>query len=263
MIKPLTPIPLPRRGFASGMPYSESSAEYTHECLNMLPFDSFEDKLRVATRQGLTTLINNFSIIGGSSGDAVVQFLQYYKVYDAVGDLKHGLVAIVNGKLYYTTSLTGHTGWTAMLRRNAVDDTTISTQLEYHYNTDGSFDNSIQGVQVGGFIFLACSKFQTGTTAFGSATTSSPPHPSYLKIKLASGTSNVPVYQEWLPDSGNLPGCSSSSDNIPDASEGATLISSIGSRVVLSGQPSNPTNWYMSGIASGSGLALLLVTFGI
>tara|TARA_R100001510_G_scaffold57709_1_gene67050 strand:+ start:1187 stop:3481 length:2295 start_codon:yes stop_codon:yes gene_type:complete len=237
MIEPLTPIPLPRSGFASGMPYNNSSADFTHECLNVMPFDTYEDKLRISTRQGVTSLIAKTTI---DSGTGDIQFLQYFKVYDANGILKDGLIAIVDGIFKYTNTVNGTTGWTNMAHESG--SPSAGTQ-EYPCDTTGAHDNKIQGVQLGDTIFFACTTEQDTS-----------PAPEYFKVNLKSGTANAPTYEAWLPTAAAdhaLPACADQNDSTPTAGSGATIITAFGSRIVLSGQPSHPTNWYMSGLPDG------------
>ena len=258
MIKPLTPIPLPRRGFASGMPYNDSSQEFTHECLNVLPFDTFEDKLRIASRQGVATLQLKTGIHAGTGS---FQFLGYFKTFDANGEIKDGLIAIVDGEFFYNTQSSvarGAGSWTSM---TDTDGNNAGTQ-QYPFNTDGSFDDRIQGVQVGDFFYFACSKYQDGTATSSTAgasnsgtSNSSILRPEYFKVKLNVGTATAPQWEEWLPTNaagGALIGVADNADdhthNFAAAGEGATIIANLGSRIVLSGQPKNPTNWFMSAI---------------
>jgi len=262
MIEPLTPVPLPRRGFASGMPYNDSSPEFTHECVNVLPFDCYEDKIRIATRQGLTTLKEKVDI---DAGTGKVQFLGYYKVYTATNELKDGLIAIVDGEFFYNNDGTDGGGtWTSMQDTGSAN---AGTQL-YPFNTDGSYDDRIQGVQSGNYYFFATTRKQDGTAANGATS-----RPTYYRVKLSSGATTVPQWELWLPtdaSGGALAGVEDSSGGANDdhtlghtpAGKGCTLISKFGARIVLSGQPSNPTNWYMSALPDGTYLTGFNWAFG-
>ena len=95
-----TPLTQPLRGYTDQASYRARSSDYTKSCLNVMPFDVFERRLRIGTRQGFCAVADVTT--GGQAGR--IQAMLPYEVYRDNGsggtDLVQRILIIQGGKVY-------------------------------------------------------------------------------------------------------------------------------------------------------------------
>ena len=90
-----TPLTQPLRGYTDQASYRARSSDYTKSCLNVMPFDVFERRLRIGTRQGFCAVADVTT--GGEAGR--IQAMLPYEVYRN-GSLVQRILIIQGGKVY-------------------------------------------------------------------------------------------------------------------------------------------------------------------
>ena len=95
----LTP---PLRGYTDQASYRARSSDYTKSCLNVMPFDVWERRLRIGTRQGFCVLGDMQSPVAGKR----IQGMLPYKVYRD-GTLIEKILVVAGGQVFDCTSTSG------------------------------------------------------------------------------------------------------------------------------------------------------------
>ena len=90
-----TPLTQPLRGYTDQASYRARSSDYTKSCLNVMPFDVFERRLRIGTRQGFCAVADVTT--GGNA--TRIQAMLPYEVYRN-GSLVQRILIIQGGKVY-------------------------------------------------------------------------------------------------------------------------------------------------------------------
>jgi hypothetical protein len=115
----MTPIPAPIKGFQEKRALAEPDPQYTPDCLNVVPFDRFEDRLRLGTRPAeykvfdIPAVLKNqggASTFGTSSYNETtpdtrqkIQFMGAATVYDTNNVIKD-VMMVYDGRVYVCDS---------------------------------------------------------------------------------------------------------------------------------------------------------------
>lgn len=123
------PVQLPFKGFTEQAQFSAVPEGMTPQCLNVMPSDVWNGRMRISTRNG-TRLYN----------DSGVQFVSTYRVYEN-GQLVEKLIYVRNGIIYYSDPYAS-----VPLTTNTAFGNQASAQL----NTTGL----VEGVQYQNYFFF-------------------------------------------------------------------------------------------------------------
>ncbi len=93
---PYSRVALPVNGYTDSLPYRGSVQGYTSQCLNVFPYDSFDNRRRLGTRPGFTLIGNGGAKIQGAI--AVENFVNK----GSGAALKRRFVYVTGGKIYVT-----------------------------------------------------------------------------------------------------------------------------------------------------------------
>ena len=93
---PYSRVALPVNGYTDSLPYRGSVQGYTSQCLNVFPYDSFDNRRRIGTRPGFTLIGNGGNKIQGAV--AVENFVNK----TGTPELKRRFVYVTGGKIYVT-----------------------------------------------------------------------------------------------------------------------------------------------------------------
>ena len=93
---PYSRVALPVNGYTDSLPYRGSVQGYTSQCLNVFPYDSFDNRRRIGTRPGFTLIGNGGAKIQGAI--AVENFVNK----GSGAALKRRFVYVTGGKIYVT-----------------------------------------------------------------------------------------------------------------------------------------------------------------
>ena len=87
----------PLRGVTDVVGYRAQSNDYTKKCMNVAPFDVFENRLRVGSRQGFCALADFAE--GGDANKPAIQGMLPYKIYRN-NVLVQRILIVQNGKVF-------------------------------------------------------------------------------------------------------------------------------------------------------------------
>jgi hypothetical protein len=93
---PYNRVALPVNGYTDSLPYRGNVQGYTSQCLNVFPYDSFDNRRRIGTRPGFTLIGNGGAKIQGAI--AVENFVNK----TGTPELKRRFVYVTGGKIYVT-----------------------------------------------------------------------------------------------------------------------------------------------------------------
>jgi len=96
----MMPVQLPLKGFTEQNSYSSVPQGMTPSCLNVLPSDVYNGRIRIGTRQGTKRWY-----------DQNVQFLGVYRLY-LNGTFTENLIMVREGKVYYGSAQSATPSWT-------------------------------------------------------------------------------------------------------------------------------------------------------
>lgn len=113
---PMTPIPQPVKGYQERRALHEADPQYTPDCLNVVPFDRFEDRLRLGTRPAEMKCFDIPAVLQ-SQGSATpfgtatfgestpttrpkIQFMGAATVYNAQNRLVDLMIVVHDGRVY-------------------------------------------------------------------------------------------------------------------------------------------------------------------
>ena len=89
-------VSLPVNGYTDSLPYRGSVQGYTSQCMNVFPYDSFDNRRRIGTRPGFLLVGDTTAKIQGSI--TVENFVS--------GSLKRRFLYVSNGKIFVTDNTT-------------------------------------------------------------------------------------------------------------------------------------------------------------
>ena len=89
-------VSLPVNGYTDSLPYRGSVQGYTSNCMNVFPYDSFDNRRRIGTRPGFLLIGNTTAKIQGSI--AIENFVS--------GSLKRRFLYVSSGKIFVTDNTT-------------------------------------------------------------------------------------------------------------------------------------------------------------
>lgn len=96
----MIPVQLPLKGFTEQNSYSLVPQGMTPSCLNVMPSDVFNGRIRIGTRQGTKRWY-----------DQSIQFLGVYRLY-LNGTFTENLIMVREGKVYYGSAQSANPSWT-------------------------------------------------------------------------------------------------------------------------------------------------------
>lgn len=92
----------PLRGYTDAPSYRQQSGDYTKRALNVVPYDVWEGRLRIGSRQGFCVVADFKSPPTSEGADQPIQGMMPYKVYRASTLIERVLV-VQDGKVYDCT----------------------------------------------------------------------------------------------------------------------------------------------------------------
>ena len=216
----------PLRGFTDQVSYRSQAGDYTKKCLNVMPFDVFERRLRIGTRQGFCALAD---FADGSAGTKIQGMLPY-KVYRA-GVLTQRILIIQNGKVFDCNE-SGSSRLEIAQTTTAITFGNGSSQIAAAYvpATALSATNDVQLVQFRNYAYLIDGK-------------------DYYQIDLSkqhAASSHRIGIEHWAELNDASPQVAIGAGVSGARTQDATIIAVWGARVVLAGFQTTPNVWQAS-----------------
>lgn len=217
----------PLRGLTDVVSYRAQSSEYTKKCMNVNPFDVYENRLRIGSRQGFCALADFAE--GGDASKPAIQGMLAYKIYRN-NVFTQRILIVQNGKVFDCNSNGSEKLEVAQVgTENHFGDGSNPINEDFQPDTALSTTAQVEMVQYRSYAYLIDGS-------------------NYYQIDLSKRhavSSNRIGLEHWSEED------SSGGQLDPDDSggarpAGATLIAVWGARIVLAGFVATPNVWVAS-----------------
>ena len=158
----MLPVPQPIKGFQERQALAEPNPQYSPDCLNVVPFDRLEDRLRLGTRPAEFKAFDLAAVLqyqGGASpfgtsgyGESTptsrgkIQFMGSATVYDTSNVIKDLMIVVYDGRVYVLDSSGTFIGnaqqAVGMVTPVALSDSDLIDSDNTHYN--GTSNDRVQ-----------------------------------------------------------------------------------------------------------------------
>lgn len=91
---PYSRLPIPIQGLTDSLSFRQAAEGFTKRCKNVFPFDAFDNKRRVGTRQGFLQLAKPGSTIQG-----MISTESFVTASDDSTSIDRQLIYVVDGKI--------------------------------------------------------------------------------------------------------------------------------------------------------------------
>ena len=282
---PYSKVPIPFDGFSDSLPFRTSVPNLTKECLNLFPFDSFDNRKRLGTRPPFR-LIGDAGAASGIQGAISVESIVGK---GSTAARKRRLIYVANGKVF-ATDLSGQPKQLKLVAQATYNGTVdiggnilangsgagvvydqsgalsnfggsaVTAELlpdgVFDFGTGGSFDNkaaifpSTRRVEMAHFRHVGPKDFENEKTS------STPPDVVNDFVYMTDGQRYVKVDMSLDDGTGVISAWIGASRTVFDttlnnsSSEGnkAQLITQFGTRIALARVGSQLNNWFISKI---------------
>ncbi|MEC7102527.1 MAG: hypothetical protein VXW73_05790 [Actinomycetota bacterium] len=221
----------PLRGVTDVVSYRAQSSDYTKKCLNVAPFDVYEGRLRVGSRQGFCALAD----FADGAASSAIQGMLPYKVYRG-GTLIQQILIIQNGKIFdCNSSGSSRTEIAKTDTSNHFGDGSNPIDATLQPSANLSTSAKVEMVQYRNYAYIV-----DGTSYF------------QIDLRKSHGAPSARIGIEHWSEK-NSSGTQIAHNGAGGARiAGATLIEVWGARVVLAGFTSTPNVWTASTVGDAN-----------